>query len=149
LQAASGVYASPAVGPPGQPDFLNAAAVIETDLAPLDLRRRLRQIEAALGRARPSDRYAPRTIDLDIVLYDDLVLDAPPLRIPDPDLLERAYLATAVSELDPTFPHPETGEPLAALAARLAEGTVLTNRPDVVLRTAGQDSDGTARDGRA
>lgn len=137
MQAVSAVYASPAAGPPGQPGFLNAAARLETDLAPEEVRVRLRKVEADLGRVRTSDRYAPRPIDLDLVLYDDLV--SPSLRIPDPDLLERPYLAVVASELDPVFPHPVTREPLGALAARLAKGADLTRRPDVNLTWPEQD----------
>lgn len=146
------MYTSPAFGPPGQPDFLNAAALVETELPPLAVRDRLREIESALGRVRTSDRYAPRPIDLDLILFDDLVIDTPPLRLPDPDLLERAYLAVTAAELDPTLPHPETGEPLGALAGRLAARAALTPRPDVSLsiddRTAAisaEESTGDAR----
>lgn len=133
LAATSGVYASPAAGPAGQPDFLNAAVLLETSLTPIEIRDRLRQIEADQGRVRGPDRYAPRPIDLDLVLYDDRVIDTPPVRIPDPDLLDRAYLAVTVAELDPRFRHPETGEPLEAIAARLRARAPLVARPEIVL----------------
>lgn len=134
IAGVSNVYASPAEGPAGQPDFLNAAVLIETDLDPESVRDRLRAIEAHLGRVRTSDRFAPRPIDLDLVLYDDLVLDDPPLRVPDPDLLERGYLALTISELAPDFIHPEIGETLAAIAAslRIRHDPVL--RSEVTLR---------------
>lgn len=133
IAGVSNVYAAPAVGPAGQPDFLNAAVLLETDLGPEAIRDRLRAIEAHLGRVRTRDRYAPRPIDLDLVLYDDLVLDDPPLRIPDPDLLERGYLALTISELSPGAIHPETGETLAAIAARVGVGPGLVRRPEVDL----------------
>jgi len=146
--AVSTVYASPAVGPMGRPDFLNAAALIETTLDPETVRDRLRQIEADLGRIRQADRYAPRTIDLDLVLFDDRLVNTPPMRIPDPDLLERSYLAVTISELDPEFAHPETGEPLAAIAARLGGAAGLEARRDIALLP-GSDTQPAGRSGEA
>lgn len=133
ILAASRVYQSAAAGPPGQPDFVNAAVLLETDLAPEALRARLRQIEAGLGRVRVDDKYAPRPIDLDLVLYDDLVMDTAPLSLPDPDLLVRPYLAVTIAELDPIGVHPVTGESLAAIAARLGGAALLVPRPDIDL----------------
>jgi 2-amino-4-hydroxy-6-hydroxymethyldihydropteridine diphosphokinase len=129
----SAVYASPAVGPAGQPDFVNAAVLLETSLAPDVLRRRLRRLEADMGRVRTGDRFAPRPIDLDLVLYNDLVSLEPALPLPDPDLLERAYLAVTIAELDPARPHPVTGEPLREIADRLRRGTSLARRDDLDL----------------
>lgn len=106
---------------------------IETEIAPEDLRSLLRRIEGVLGRVRSEDKYAARPIDLDLVLYDDLVIDGSNLRLPDPDLLTRAYLAVTVAELSPERRHPLTGETLAAIAGRLAPSACLTSRPDVVL----------------
>ena len=129
----SGVYASPAVGPEGQPDFLNAAVLVVTDLEPQAVRDRLRRIEADLGRVRVADRYAARPVDLDLVLYDNQILNTPPLRIPDPDLLDRGYLAVTISELDPDFIHPETGETLGEIAARLRAESGIVHRPEIHL----------------
>ncbi|HKY84620.1 MAG TPA: 2-amino-4-hydroxy-6-hydroxymethyldihydropteridine diphosphokinase [Anaerolineales bacterium] len=131
--AASRVYASPAAGPPGQPDFLNAAVLLETEIAPEDLRARLRRVETDLGRVRTEDRYAPRPIDLDLVLYDDLVVEGPGLRLPDPDLPTRGYLAVTAAEVDPERRHPVTGETLATMATRLVSAARLTARPDIIL----------------
>jgi len=131
--AASGVYASPAAGPPGQPDFLNAAVLLETEIVPEDLRSRLRRVESDLGRVRTEDRYAPRPIDLDLVLYDDLVVEGSGLRLPDPDLLTRGYLAVTAAEVDPARRHPVTGESLATISGRLVSAARLTARPDVIL----------------
>ena len=135
----SKVYASRAVGPPGQPDFLNAAALIETELSPEELREGMRRIEADLGRLRSADKFAPRPIDLDLILYDNLVTDAATFRIPDPALLERPYLAVTAAEVDPERLHPVTGERLAALAARLASSGGLSLIGDVLLRQACAD----------
>jgi len=135
----SRVYASPAVGPPGQPGFLNAAVLIETEIAPEELRWRLRRIESDLGRVRSDDKYAARPIDLDLVLYDDLVVDVATLRLPDPELLTRGYLAVTVAELSPERRHPLTGETMATIAGRLASPGRLMERPDVVLEAASDE----------
>jgi 2-amino-4-hydroxy-6-hydroxymethyldihydropteridine diphosphokinase len=122
LRGVSRVYQSEAVGAPAAPPFLNAAALVETDLPPARLKREvLRGIEAELGRVRTADRNAPRTIDLDLVLYGDLVLDDPEaaLVLPDPEIATRAYLALPLADLAPATRHPTRDEPLAAIAARL------------------------------
>ena len=133
VQTVSRVYQSRAAGPPGQPDFLNAAILIDTELTPEELRWRLRGIESDLGRVRTEDRYAARPIDLDLVLYDDLIADDAPARLPDPELLVRAYLAVTIAELAPELRHPLSGETLATIAGRLSPAAGLTVRPDVVL----------------
>ncbi|HEX4953641.1 MAG TPA: 2-amino-4-hydroxy-6-hydroxymethyldihydropteridine diphosphokinase [Thermoanaerobaculia bacterium] len=123
LLAVSRIYETPAVGAPDAPAFWNAAALIDTDLAPLALKLELlRPLEAEAGRVRTADRNAPRTLDLDLVLYGDLVLAdlERGLVIPDPDLLRFAHVALPVAELDPDRPHPQTGEPLGEIARRLA-----------------------------
>ncbi len=138
VEALSGVWESEPHGAPGTPRFLNAAARIGTELRPASLRRLLRGIEADLGRRRGKDRNAPRTIDLDIALFGELVLDRPDegLRIPDPEILRRAYLALPLAELGPSTVHPETGETLAAIAARLAAGSELPRRVALSLGSA-------------
>ncbi len=129
--AVSKVYENPAIGPSGQPDFLNAAMLIETDRPPDEVRDMLSEIEDELGRTRHQDRFAPRTIDLDLCLYGDLVLRLDVMTLPHPDILERAYLAVTLSELDPEYRHPLTHERLADLAERLRPGANLLERPDV------------------
>ncbi len=133
--AVSTVYQSPAVGPGPQPDYLNAAVLVRTSIDPVDLRARLRELESALGRLRTPDKYAPRTVDLDLCLYGAVVLDGPGWAIPSPEILERAYLAVTLAELAPDFLHPVTGEPLSAIAGRLRAGVPLKARPDVILPT--------------
>jgi 2-amino-4-hydroxy-6-hydroxymethyldihydropteridine diphosphokinase len=121
---ASRVYRSAPVGSTGQPDFLNAAVLLETDLAPRDLKFDiLRAIERQLGRVRGGDKYAARTIDLDIALYGDRILDDPAggLIVPDPAVLSQAHVALPLADLDPAFVHPLSGETLGHIAARLAK----------------------------
>lgn len=129
--AVSKVYENPAVGKSGQTDFLNAAMLIETDLPPDEVRDKLTEIEDELGRNRSDNKHDPRTIDLDLCLYGDLVSRSNVTAIPHPDILEMAYLAVTLSELDPEYRHPVTHERLADLAERLRPGAKLLERPDV------------------
>lgn len=133
IVAVSTVYQTPAIGPSPAPDFLNAAVLLSTELEPLQIRKRLRAVEAELGRVRSADRYAPRTIDLDLCLYGARVLDTPELTLPDPDILERAFLAVCLAELDPELVHPVAGETLETIAARLQQDARLTPRPELEL----------------
>lgn len=137
VRALSSAWATCPVGPAGQLPFLNAAALVATELAPAALKARLlREVERCLGRVRTGDRYAPRTIDLDLVIYpaggagpsgeepsppSDLVLD--------PDLHRAPHLAVPAAELLPDWVHPATGEPLARLAERLVAGLPPADRP--------------------
>ena len=110
VKAISTVYRTEPVGPPGQPSFYNCVVEIETDLAPRDLKfRLLRRIESELGRTRGSDKFAARTIDLDLILYDDLVMTAEDLTLPDPDILHRPFLAVPLQELAPGLVLPGSG----------------------------------------
>jgi 2-amino-4-hydroxy-6-hydroxymethyldihydropteridine diphosphokinase len=86
------------------------------------LRTKLRRIEDELGRVRGSDRFGSRTIDLDVVVYDERIDPTGPPVLPDPDLLRFAHAIVPVAELDPTRAHPETGDSLGAIADRLAPG---------------------------
>ncbi len=119
-------YRTEPLGRPEQPDFLNGVWKILTPWPPRTLKFEvLRPIEAALGRVRSEDRYAPRTIDLDILLYGDAVIREPDLEIPDPDLRRRPFLAAAVLELAPELLLPDTGQALRELAG--AEVTTRLN----------------------
>ena len=131
LLKSSNVYQNPPVCRPEQEDFLNAAVLLETTLPSLEIRYRLRQIEFDLGRIRTEDKYAARTIDLDLCLLGDQVIISPELTLPDPDLLQRAHLAVPMAELDPNFLHPLTGETLQRIADQLKPNAKLTLREDV------------------
>lgn len=110
VTAISTVYLTEPVGPPGQPPFYNCVAELETKLAPRDLKfRLLRRIESELGRARGADKFAARTIDLDLILYDELVMTTEDLTLPDPDILVRPFLALALYELAPGLVLPGSG----------------------------------------
>lgn len=96
------------VGGPPQGDFLNAAAEIRTTLGPRGLLEELKRIEGELGRV-PGVRNGPRTIDLDILLYDDLSVEEPDLEIPHPRMLERAFVLDVLVEIAPQKRHPRSG----------------------------------------
>ena len=108
VTAVSAVYRTPPWGVPDQPDFLNAAVRAETPLAPLDLLDALLEIEARQGRLRDesSRRWGPRTLDLDLLLYDDLILDSPRLTLPHPRLHERLFVLVPLCNLMPEALHP-------------------------------------------
>jgi 2-amino-4-hydroxy-6-hydroxymethyldihydropteridine diphosphokinase len=131
--AVSRVYQNPAVGDSPQPDFLNAAVLLETDLSLVDLRRCLRVIEDSLGRVRTEDKYAPRTIDLDLCLYGNTFSETREQTLPDPDILTRAHLAVPLAELAPDLHHPLIGDPLRDIAERLRPQSRLVPRADVLL----------------
>ena len=114
--ASSTFYQTPPLGRPEQPPFLNGVWRIATLMAPLALKHDvLRGIESALGRVRSADPYAARPIDLDLVLYGDLVVGRPELHLPDPDIRSRPFVAAPLLELAPTLIMPDSGEPLAWL----------------------------------
>jgi GTP cyclohydrolase I len=118
LTAISPIYESAAAGTTTpQPAYYNAAVRIETDLAPADLKNVLLGIEAALGRVRTTDKFAPRPIDLDIALYGRLILDLNGRHIPDPDILRRPHIAVPLADLAPGWIHPEIGLTLRQIAA--------------------------------
>ena len=133
LLAISPVYETPPVGKTDQPNFLNAAALIETDLPPAELKTQvLEAIEQELGRVRTEDKNAPRTMDLDIALFGDRVLDIGHRHIPDPDILKYPHLALPLADLAPEQRHPETGETLREIAGRLPASGIV-RRDDIVL----------------
>jgi 2-amino-4-hydroxy-6-hydroxymethyldihydropteridine diphosphokinase len=133
LLAVSPVYETAPVGKTDQPKFLNAAALIETDLTAAELKTQVLQvIEQELGRARTEEKNAPRTIDLDIALFGDQILDVGLRHIPDPEISKYPHIVVPLADLAPQQRHPETGQTLQEIARGLpASG--LVRRPDVVL----------------
>ena len=114
VEAVSSLYESEPQPPAPPPSYYNAAVRITTALSPHGLLRHLKAIERQLGRT-DTTHWAPRPIDLDIALYDDLVLDDPDLVIPHPRLHERAFVLQPLLDLDPALLHPRLGVPLASL----------------------------------
>ena len=105
----SNVYRSAAVGFDGD-DFLNLVAGLESDASPAQLHAMLMKIHGLTGRTRGESRYSPRTLDIDLLLYDDLVLDEPPIRIPRSDILQYSFVLGPLAEIGPQLRHPETGK---------------------------------------
>ncbi len=101
-------------------DFYNGAALLETPLDADGLKSALARIEQGMGRVRTGDRYAPRTIDLDLVLYNHDRIDDGRVRVPDPLICKRYFLANALAELTPDYIHPENGRRLVEIADQLA-----------------------------
>ncbi len=106
-------------GPQGAPNYFNAAIVACTDLPPEELRAELRAIESALGRVRTDDPDAPRTIDLDIAYYGDVVAEFAGWSLPDPNAVKEAHVAVPIADVAPDWVHPETGSTAYDLVAAL------------------------------
>jgi len=121
--AESPVYETKPWGLADQPDFLNLALEGKTQLTPLALLARLKRLETQLGR-RPSVRYGPRLIDLDILFYDALVANTPQLTIPHPRLHERAFVLVPLADIAPDFIHPALGKSVRELLAGVDAGGV-------------------------
>ncbi|MGA7194973.1 MAG: 2-amino-4-hydroxy-6-hydroxymethyldihydropteridine diphosphokinase [Anaerolineales bacterium] len=116
--AESKVYETPPWGYENQPAFLNMAVKCETALEPESLLKRLKQLEVQLGREQ-SFRWGPRLIDIDILFYDDLILESESLTIPHPSLHERAFVLVPLAEIAPNFVHPVLKKSIKELSMTL------------------------------
>jgi 2-amino-4-hydroxy-6-hydroxymethyldihydropteridine diphosphokinase len=117
LLRASRLYRTPAWGRTEQPDFINGAALLQTRLDARDLLDALLGIERRFGRDREQgERWGPRTLDLDLLLYGDAAIDEPGLRVPHQHLHERAFALLPLAEIAPDLPVPGRG-PVAGLLA--------------------------------
>jgi len=110
----SSVYRNPPVGFSGE-DFLNLVAVFETERSPAEVITELEEIHDLAGRQRGGERFGPRTLDLDLLLYDDLVTDGPPVTLPREDVLKYDFVLGPLAELAPELVHPVEGRSLAEL----------------------------------
>jgi 2-amino-4-hydroxy-6-hydroxymethyldihydropteridine diphosphokinase len=120
LVAVSPVFETDPVGPPPQGPYLNAVAHLRTRLAPRALLAALLAIEREAGRVRGA-RDAARTLDLDLLLHGERVVDEPGLVLPHPRLAGRAFVLEPLAALAPALVHPTLGEPIATLAARVRD----------------------------
>jgi len=115
LLKVSSIYTSEAIGRPEQPEYCNGVVSIRTELDHEVLKETLRGIEAAEGRIRVEDRYAPRTLDLDIILYGEHHIDKEHVRIPDPGIQKWSFIYIPLLEINPPITIPGFDEPLAIM----------------------------------
>ncbi len=106
-------YKTKAVGPP-QPDYINGCISVYVDMQPLKLLETLLEIENQFGRER-TERWGARTLDLDLLLYDDLILHTPTLQIPHPRMIQRAFVLVPLAEIAPNWVEPVTGRVIKEL----------------------------------
>lgn len=122
---ASSVYETDPWGKPDQPKFLNAVIEVETALAPRDLLQKVKDIEARIGRT-PAERWGPREIDCDILMYDGLVEHDEVVQVPHAELEERRFALVPLREIAPDMVHPVSGMTIEELAASCSDrGKVL------------------------
>jgi 2-amino-4-hydroxy-6-hydroxymethyldihydropteridine diphosphokinase len=126
--AVSPLYETDPVGPPPQGLYLNGAIQLATSLDPDVLLDRLLEIEAAEGRTRGADRNAPRTLDLDLLLYGDRKWVGPDLEVPHPRLAERPFVLEPLCDLAADFVHPILGETIEVLARRVRDPAAVRRR---------------------
>ncbi|MDD0844677.1 2-amino-4-hydroxy-6-hydroxymethyldihydropteridine diphosphokinase [Pseudomonas sp. Gutcm_11s] len=117
LAATSSLYASDPLGPPDQPRYVNAVAALDTELAPLQLLDALQRIELEQGRVRKAERWGPRTLDLDILLFGDRLLAEERLSVPHYHMHARAFVLYPLAEIAPADLQLPDGRDLPALLA--------------------------------
>ncbi len=116
LVSRSSLYRSPPMGPQDQPDFVNAVACLETDLAPRDLLLELLRVEREAGRDRAASvHWGPRVLDLDLLVYANKIIDESELTVPHPGLAQRAFVLEPLNEIAPDLDVPGMGKVSALL----------------------------------
>jgi 2-amino-4-hydroxy-6-hydroxymethyldihydropteridine diphosphokinase len=136
MRAVSAVYETAPMYETDQPAFLNLAVVAGTDLPPAALLAALKALERRLGRL-PTTRFGPRPIDIDIVFYDDRMIDAPDLTIPHPAMAERGFVLAPAADVAPAWRHPADGLTVAEMLASLGPLGDVRRWEDPLLRAAG------------
>lgn len=134
LQAVSSTFETAPVGPVVQPDFTNSAAHLKTDLEPAKLLGLLLQVEQRLGRTRTT-RWGPRTLDLDLLLYGEKVIEQPGLKVPHPRLHERGFVLAPLCQIAPGAIHPLL---LKTVAELYQQWRANAEEPEVEIRQTGK-----------
>ena len=123
LLSRSSLYENPALlhpdNPEPQPDFLNAVVEIKSDLSPEELLEELQSVEEKLGRVRSQSPWQARTIDLDIIASEKLVLDKDRLKIPHPEMQKRLFVLEPLAEICPDWVHPISGKSINELISSI------------------------------
>ena len=127
VKRVSRIYESPAAGVAGAPDFHNAAVLAVTDLEPAEVREELRRIEERQGRQRTGNRNAPRTLDLDLIYYGDIVAEFDGWRIPAAEASTAPHVVIPVAEIAPDWINPQSGLTTNTLATKLASPSPVLN----------------------
>jgi len=117
LKAHSSWYKTAPIGP-SQPDYLNGCALLEVRLSPHELLKTLNNIEDEFGRVR-QERWGPRTLDLDVLLFGNLILDTPDLQVPHPRMTERAFVLVPLAEIASEWIEPVSGEAIEKLVQKV------------------------------
>jgi 2-amino-4-hydroxy-6-hydroxymethyldihydropteridine diphosphokinase len=118
LKASSPIYETPPWGIVDQPAFLNQVVQIETSLSPVKLLSFLKRLEVQLGRT-PTERYGPRLIDIDILFYNNKIVDRRKLKIPHPRLAERAFVLVPLADLAPQLRHPVSHKTVSEMLSQV------------------------------
>ncbi|MCL2140822.1 MAG: 2-amino-4-hydroxy-6-hydroxymethyldihydropteridine diphosphokinase [Dehalococcoidia bacterium] len=121
IEKTSSVYDTTPECNPNQPNFLNLVVQASTTLEPMALLSLIKGFEAKLGRV-PSQRYNPRTMDIDILSYGQYIINSPELTIPHPHMHERAFVLVPLVEIAPDFIHPVTGKTASQMLSELKKG---------------------------
>lgn len=113
IMAVSSFYRTPPLGPQDQPDYLNAAVALDTALTPKELLNHTQRIELQQGRVRKAERWGPRTLDLDIMLFGDEVINTERLTVPHYDMKNRGFMLWPLFEIAPDLHFPDDNQSLA------------------------------------
>ncbi|MCB9007185.1 MAG: 2-amino-4-hydroxy-6-hydroxymethyldihydropteridine diphosphokinase [Ardenticatenaceae bacterium] len=120
ITAVSPLYQTAPWGVTDQPDFINMCLAAETALSPIELLTFIKDLEVEIGRL-PSKRWGPRLIDIDLLFYANQILETENLKIPHPELAERAFVLCPLADIAPNFVHPVLRQTIAALAAKVGD----------------------------
>jgi len=122
-------YETAPIGPP-QPNYFNGCAILEVQLSPEVLLTTLLEVERQFGRVR-QEHWGPRTLDLDILLFEDFILETPNLKIPHPRMTQRAFVLMPLAEIAPDWIEPISGEAIAQLVQKIdCSGVTLSIKRD-------------------